>query len=210
MTELRVHLLVEDLQPQFATYMSTPLRARGFPAYAGEHSLIIEVSPALAIHRIADLALQAEPDMEPGILFAERQFGLLELHSDDLGGLREAGEAILAGIGASAESRLAPNLLYSGVIPAVADQHASILNRTRGASMLLPGQSLLLCEMEPALFACMAANEAEKEVPDVNIVDVQMIGASGRVFLSGKESDMLLAQKRVEAALSAIKGRRLP
>ncbi len=210
MTELRVCLLVEDLQPQFATYMSTPLRARGFPAYAGEHSLIIEVSPALAIHRVADLALQAEPDMEPGILFAERQFGVLELHSTDLAGLRDAGDAILAGIGVKAESQLAPQLLYSGVIPAVADQHASIVNRTRGASMLLPGQALLLCEMEPALFACMAANEAEKEVPEVNIVDVQMIGASGRVFLSGKEADMLRAEERIRASLSAIAGRSRP
>ena len=207
MTELRVYLLVEDLQQQFATYMSTPLRARGFPAYAGEHSLIIEVSPALAIHRIADLALRAEPDMEPGILFAERQFGVLELHSPDLAGLRDAGEAILQGIGAKAESQLAPELLYSGVIPAVADQHASIVNRTRGASMLLPGQALLLCEIVPALFACMAANEAEKEVPEVNIVDVQMIGASGRVFLSGKEADMLRAQERIRASLSTIAGR---
>ena len=210
MTELRVYLLVEDLQPQFATYMSTPLRARGFPAYAGEHSLIIEVSPALAIHRIADLALQAEPDMEPGILFAERQFGVLELHSPDLSGLRDAGDAILQGIGTKAESQLAPKLLYSGVIPAVADQHASIVNRTRGASMLLPGQALLLCEIEPALFACMAANEAEKEVPEVNIVDVQMIGASGRVFLSGKEADMLRAQERIKASLSTIAGRSRP
>ena len=210
MTELRVYLLVEDLQAQFATYMSTPLRARGFPAYAGEHSLIIEVAPALAIHRIADLALQAEPEMEPGILFAERQFGVLELHSDDLVRLREAGEAILNGIGARAESQLAPQLLYSGVIPEVADQHASIVNRTRGASMLLPGQALLLCEMAPALFACMAANEAEKEVPEINIVDVQMIGASGRVFLSGKEDDMRRAQTRIEASLSAIAGRSGP
>lgn len=207
MTELRVYLLVEDLQAQFATYMSTPLRARGYPAYAGEHSLIIEVAPALAIHEIADLALQAEPDMEPGILFAERQFGVLELHSTDFARLRDAGQAILNGIGTGAESQLAPQLLYSGVIPEVADQHASIVNRTRGASMLLPGQALLLCETAPALFACMAANEAEKEVPEINIVDVQMIGASGRVFLSGNEQDMRRAQARIETSLSAIAGR---
>ncbi len=210
MTELRVYLLVEDLQAQFATYMSTPLRARGYPAYAGENSLIIEVAPALAIHEIADLALQAEPDMEPGILFAERQFGVLELHSTDLARLRDAGQAILNGIGTGAESQLAPQLLYSGVIPEVADQHASIVNRTRGASMLLPGQALLLCETAPALFACMAANEAEKEVPEINIVDVQMIGASGRVFLSGKEDDMRRAQARIETSLSAIAGRGCP
>ena len=81
MTELRVYLPILDLQPQFAAYLSSPTRARGYPVYAGEHSLIVEVAPALSIHRIVDLALKASPDMEPGILFTERQFGLLELHS---------------------------------------------------------------------------------------------------------------------------------
>ena len=77
MTELRVYLPIYDLQPQFAAYLSTPTRARGYPPFEGQHSLIIEVSPALAIHRISDLALKAAPNMEPGILFTERQFGLL-------------------------------------------------------------------------------------------------------------------------------------
>ena len=44
------------------------------------HSLIVEVAPALAIHRIADFALKAAPELEPGLLFTERQFGVLELH----------------------------------------------------------------------------------------------------------------------------------
>ncbi|MFN3461335.1 MAG: microcompartment protein, partial [Oceanibaculum sp.] len=77
MTELRVYLLVEDLGRQFAAYMSTPTRARGYPPVEGEHSLIIEVAPALAIHRICDLALKKMPDMEPGLLYTERQYGIL-------------------------------------------------------------------------------------------------------------------------------------
>ena len=48
MTELRVYLLIESLARQFAAYMSTPMRARGYPPLEGEHSLIIEVAPALA------------------------------------------------------------------------------------------------------------------------------------------------------------------
>src|SRR5262249_52080036 len=79
MTELRVYLPIEDLQPQFAAYLSSPTRARGYPPFEGQHSLIIEVAPALAIHRITDLALKSNPAMEPGILYTERQFGLLEL-----------------------------------------------------------------------------------------------------------------------------------
>ena len=93
MTELRVYLPIEDLQPQFAAYLSSPTRARAYPPFKGQHSLIVEVTPALSIHRITDLALKAAPDMEPGILFTERQFGLLELHADSMEELNAAGQA---------------------------------------------------------------------------------------------------------------------
>ena len=207
MTELRVYLSIEDLQPQFAAYMSTPVRARGYPPMQGDHSLIIEVTPALSIHRIVDLALKAAPDMEPGILFTERRFGLLELHSKEPAEVRGAGEAILRGIGAKASDQLAPATLYTDVIEEVSDQHAIILNRMRNASMILPGQSLLLYEMAPALFAAVAANEAERVAPEAMIVDVQMMGASGRVFMAGETTDMENAREAIERALGKIEGR---
>ena len=209
MTELRVYLPIEDLQPQFAAYMSTPVRARGYPPMEGDHSLIIEVAPALAIHRVVDLALKVAPEMEPGILFTERQFGLLELHSQNHAEIDAAGSAILQGIGASASDQLAPSTLYTDIIEDVADQHAIILNRMRNASMILPGQSLLLYEMAPALFAAMAANEAEKAAPGATIVDIQMMGASGRVFLAGSTADLTVAQRVIEQTLEAVQGRSL-
>jgi len=207
MTELRVYLLIENLARQFAAYMSTPTRARGYPPLEGEHSLIIEVSPALAIHRICDLALKHAPDMEPGLLYTERQYGILELHAADLDYLKQAGGAILKGIGGKAEDQLKPRTLYADIIEAVADQHAIILNRTREASMLIPGKSLLVYELEPALFASVAANEAEKAAPGITIVDVQMIGASGRLFLSGSRKDCERARDRIDEVLGGIIGR---
>ena len=208
MTELRVYLPIEDLQPQFAAYMSTPVRARGYPPMQGDYSLIIEVAPALSIHRIVDLALKAAPDMEPGILFTERQFGLLELHSSDRSEVEEAGTAILTGIAARASDQLAPSTLYQDIIENIGDQHAIILNRMRNASMILPGQSLLLYEMEPALFAAVAANEAEKISPDATIVDIQMMGASGRIFMAGSMTDLNVAQDAIKETLQSIKGRK--
>lgn len=207
MTELRVYLPIRNLQPQFAAYMSTPMRARGYPPMAGDNSLIIEVAPALSIHRIVDLALKAAPDMEPGILFTERQFGLLELHSRDPDEVDAAGQAILDGIGAKATDQLAPSTLYTDIIEDIADQHAIILNRMRNASMIMPGQSLLLYEMAPALFAAVATNEAERAAPDSTIVDVQMMGATGRIFMAGSTDDLRVAQSSISDTLKAIKGR---
>jgi hypothetical protein len=174
----------------------------------GENSLIIEVAPALAIHHIADLALKAAPDMEPGLLFTERMFGLMELHSENVDELNAAGKAILDGIGAKATDQLAPKILYHDIIEDLSDQHAIILNRSRDGSILVPGVSLLIFEMAPALFACVAANEAERAAPEATINDVQMMGASGRIFMSGTTEDMEKARDAIIKTLEGVKGRK--
>ena len=205
--ELRVYLPLVDLQPQFAAYLGTPTRARGYPPYAGQHALIIEVAPGLAIERVTDLALRSVPGIEPGILFVERQFGVLEVHADSLDDVSRAGQAVLDGIGAKAEEQLRPRILYADVIEDVTDQHAVIINRNRQGSMLLPGESLLVFEMTPALFAAMAANEAEKASPDITLVDVQMIGAAGRVYIGGQTEAVERAREAITNALVAVVGR---
>jgi hypothetical protein len=207
MTELRVYLPIGRLMPQFAAYLSTPTRARGYPPMAGDSSLIVEVSPALAIHRIVDFAVKASPDLEPGLLFTERQFGVLELHSRDPRLVEAAGEAVLRGLNASPEGQLKPSILFSDIIAELSDQHAIILNRTREASMILPGESLLVFEVQPALFAAFAANEAERGAPTSTLVDVQMIGASGRVFMAGRSEELRRAESEIRRALSSISGR---
>lgn len=208
--ELRVYLLVEDLQQQFAAYLGTPTRARGYPPFVGDHALIIEVAPALAIERVTDLALRSVPGVEPGILYVERQFGVLEVHGRDLDDVKRAGQAILEGTGTSASDQLRPRVLYHDIIESITDQHAVIINRNRQGSMVMPGQALLVYEMTPALFAAVAANEAERAAPDITVVDVQFIGAAGRLYLSGRVEDVTLARDRITKVLESVEGREHP
>ena len=205
--ELRVYLTLETLQPQFAAYMGTPVRARGYPPFAGQHALIIEVAPGLMIERVIDLALKADPDIEPGILFVERQFGILEIHGSGKEKLLAAGRAVLKGLGLAEGDQLRPRILFTDVIEDIADQHAVIINRNRQASMILPGETLLVCEMVPALYAAIAANAAEKVAPGLTLVDVQMIGAAGRVYMSGKTADVERGLAEIERVLASIEGR---
>lgn len=205
--ELRVYLPLPELGRQFAAYLGTPTRARGYPPIEGDHALIVEVSPALAIERVIDLALKAVPEVEPGIHYVERQFGVLEVHAADQQAVQRAGQAILEGIGAKAHDALRPRLTYVGIIEDVTDQHAVILNRNREASMLLPGQSLLVAEMTPALFAAAAANAAEAVAPGLTLVSVSMIGAAGRLYLAGESSDMVVARDEIGRVLGAVAGR---
>ena len=206
--DLRVYLTLESLQPQFAAYLGTPTRARGYPPYAGQHALIIEVAPGLMIERVIDLALKADPDLEPGILFVERQFGILEIHGNDKAKLLQAGQAMLDGLGLGASEPLAAKILYTDVIENIADQHAVIINRNRQASMVLPGETLLIVEMVPALYAAIAANEAEKVAPKLTLVDVQMIGAAGRLYMSGTTADVEKGLAEIERVLAGIEGRK--
>lgn len=205
--ELRVYLPIASLQRQFAAFLGTPTRARGYPPAEGDTALIVEVAPGLAIERVTDLALRAEPEVEPGILFVERHFGVLEVHASSEDAVCRAGAAILAGLGCSAADQKRPQLLYSDVIADVTDQQAVIINRSRQGSMILPGQSLLICEMAPALFAAVAANHAEQVAPENTLVDVAMIGASGRVYIAGTTDDVSRAGDEIAALLAGIEGR---
>ena len=59
-------------------------------------------------------------------------------------------------------------------------------------SMVLAGESLFVLEMQPAAYSILAANEAEKAA-DVKVVDYRMMGATGRLYLSGREADIRAA-----------------
>jgi hypothetical protein len=200
--ELRVYLLLEDLQAQFAALMGKSTRGRGYPPLAGQTALIIEIAPALMIERVIDLGLKAAPAVEPGILFVERQFGVLEIHAHSRADVVDAGEAIVSGLGLSPESRVAARMLYMDVIEDVADIHAVIMNRSRHGSMVLPGEALLVMEVTPALYAAAAANQAERVAPHLTLVDVQMIGATGRVYVSGDPAGVRVAAEAMEDLLA--------
>ena len=72
--------------------------------------------------------------------------------------------------------------------------------------MLLGGQSLYMLEMEPAAYAPLAANEAEKAAA-INVLEVRSFGSMGRVYLGGEEADIDVGWR---AAVAAIEGPRGP
>ncbi|HMB76266.1 MAG TPA: BMC domain-containing protein, partial [Kiloniellaceae bacterium] len=95
---------------------------------------------------------------------------------------------------------MAPRILGSKVITNIDHQHAFLINRNKLGSMIIPGESLYTLEMQPASYAVIAANEAEKSA-NIKVVDYRMIGANGRVYLSGSEADIPNAREAAETAL---------
>ena len=91
---------------------------------------------------------------------------------------------MLRGTGRTATDQLRPRVLYHDIIDSITDQHAVILNRNRQGSMVMPGEALLVYQMTPALFAAVAANEAERAAPNVTVGDVRMIGVHRRAAVA--------------------------
>lgn len=201
--EIRSFAFLDNLQPQYAAFLGTV--AQGFLPLAGDSSLYVEVSPGIEINRLTDLALKATT-VKPGMQIIERYFGLLEIHSPDQAETRAAGEAILDSLGLTESDRIKPKILSSQIIRRIDDHHAQLINRMRHGHMIVPGETLYVLECEPAGYAPLAANEAEKAA-EVNVLEVRAAGAMGRVFLGGEERDIDVGWRAAVSALEALDGR---
>ncbi len=201
--DLRTHIIIDSLQLQMASYLSTV--SRGYLPVAGQSCCITEIAPGIEINTLTDVALKAT-NVTPGMQIVERAFGMLEVHSDSQGDTRMAGEAVLNSIGKKEEDRIKPRVLTSQLIKNVEDHHAQLINRTRKGMMLLRGDTLFVLEVEPAGYAYYAANEAEKSA-DINIIEVMGFGKFGRIYIGGNEADVLECKRTVEKRLSEISGR---
>lgn len=200
---LRAYVFIDSLQPQLAAFVG--LGARGFPPLKEQASIYIEVAPGIAINKMTDIALKAA-NVQPAAQVVERTFGMLEVHAYDKGEVQIAGEAAIANFGLSEQDRLTPYAATCEVIRSVEPMHAQIINRNRYGHMILPGESLFLFECDPAAYAVLAANEAEKAA-DVHLIDLKPFGAVGRLMMAGRESEIDSAMQAAINAIHSIQGR---
>ncbi|RMH82794.1 MAG: hypothetical protein D6681_17115 [Calditrichaeota bacterium] len=203
MVDLRSFVILDSLQPQYAAFLGTV--AQGFLPIAGMASLWVEISPGIEINRITDIALKST-QVTPGMQIVERLYGLLEVHSYSQADVRQAGKAILEALEIREEDRHKPRILSSQTIRRVDDHQTQLINRMRHGNMLIPGQTLYVMEVQPAAYAALAANEAEKAA-HINILEVRAFGSFGRVYLGGEERDIDVARPAAEKAIESITGR---
>src|SRR5438093_7957906 len=200
---LRAYVFLDDLQPQLAAFIGTT--ARGFLPVAGVASMFIETAPGLIINRLMDVALKAT-SCTPAIMVVERAFGLLEIHDFDKGQVRLGGQAVLDYLKLGERDRVKPRVVSDQVIRAVEPYHAQLINKIRYGDMLLAGESLLILETEPAGYIAFACNEALKAAR-VKLIDAQLFGAYGRLYLSRPEARIDAARDAAMGALSTLTGK---
>ena len=202
MVQLRGYIFLNSLQPQLASY--TAATTRGYLPIAGEASLWIEVDPGMAINRVTDIA-QKSNAVKPGLQVIERAFGVLEIHAPAQDVVMDAGDQILRHLGLKETDRQAPKVMTSEIITNIDPYQSMLINRMRKGNLLLEGQTLYILEVYPAIYTVFAANEAEKASP-ISLIDVQPIGAFGRLYLGGTESAIAEAAKAAEGSLQTVKG----
>lgn len=202
MIQLRTYVFLDSMQPQLASYTASTSRAYlPIPEVA---SLWVEIAPGIAINRVTDIA-QKSTSVEPGVQVVERAYGVLEVHAPEQDEVMESGRQILNYLGVKEEDRVVPQIYSSEIITNIDPYQSMLINRSRRGNMILAGQTLYILEVQPAAYIVFAANEAEKAAP-VSLIDIQPVGAFGRLYLAGTESVIEEGAKAAQCALRSIKG----
>jgi ethanolamine utilization microcompartment shell protein EutL len=195
--ELRTLTFIDSLQPQLAQYIAKDNRVYDPKEY--DSALMIEIAPAMEIHTMIDIALKATGVRLTSVV-TERQFGLMLAHHSDQGEIKEAGKAILRETALDENDRAAVEILTQKTIRSVEQDHAIMFTGTAKGNMVIAGESVFILEITPAAYLMIACNEALKAA-NVKLIDIKPFGATGRLILSGSESEIDSAAEAAEKIL---------
>ncbi len=204
--DLRTLTVIDSLQPQVTGFLQTV--CQGFMPLENQAALFLEIAPGIAINQLTDRVLK-NTSCQPGMQIVERAYGLLEVHEEDQGQVREAANIACEEMGVTIEHRLKPKIMSSQIITGIDGKQSQLINRMRHGDMIVAGQSLYILEVHPAGYAALAANEAEKAA-DIRLLEFSCFGAFGRLWLGGSEADIHEAARAAEACLNEIVGRENP
>ena len=197
MPELRAFVEIDALQPQWAAYVAQT--CQGDPPLAGMAQLYVEVAPANTVFALVDAAVK-NADVRSALQVVERQYGTLELHGRDPASVKTAGDVVLEQLRVLRDDLPQAAIVGEETVTRVDANQAQLVNRLRSANLLLANETMFVLELQPAAYIAAAANAAEKHAP-VKLVYAAMLGASGRLILSGRDDEIAEARS---AALGAV------
>lgn len=202
--DLRTFAIVDNMQPQYAAITGTV--SKGDIPLAGMSELYIELAPGSGVYDLMNVALKAS-SAKPAFQIVEREYGEIELHSFLPDDVKQAGEAILEACGLTITDRMRPRIVSEQIISNVDAYQAQLINRdSRHGSVLVPGESVFIMEVEPAAYISVAVNEAEKNA-DIKVVTFDPVGRYGRLYVSGIQSEVRSARDAAIAAIESMEGR---
>ncbi|MBM4352734.1 MAG: hypothetical protein FJ109_02905 [Deltaproteobacteria bacterium] len=203
--ELRTYTFIDSLQPQLAQYIAKDNRV--YDPAEFDAAVFLELAPAMEIHKMIDLVLK-RTKVRLGSLVTERHFGMMQIHHADQGEVLEAGRIVFDQTGLSVANRAEVKILASHIIRGVEQDHAISFTALAKGNMVLAGDSILILEATPAAYLAIACNEALKAAR-VKLNTVIPWGATGRLIMSGPESEIDSASDAAQAILNKLNEERL-
>lgn len=197
---LRAYVFIDQLQPQLAQFIAKDNRVYDPSEY--DAALMLELAPAMEIHRMTDLALKATR-VRLGSVVTEREFGLMQVQHADQGEVIEAGEAVLRQTGLTQGDRSPVEVVTNMVIRGIEQDHAIYFTGTSKGNMVLAQESVFILETKPAAYLTLACNEALK-AGRVKLISVRPFGATGRLVMSGPEAEIDVASAAALKSLDAL------
>ncbi len=196
--QLRTYIFIDQMQPQLAQFIAKDNRVYDPKEY--DAAIMLELAPAMEIHRMIDFALKST-NVRLGSVVTERQYGLMQIQHEDQGEVLAAGAAVLEQTGLTEKDRAPLKILTNMVIRGIEQDHAIFFTGTSKGNMVLADESVFILEVTPAAYLTIACNEALKAA-NVKLITIRPFGATGRLVISGPESEIDSAK---EAALSILK-----
>ena len=184
--ELRTLTFIDSLQPQLAQYIAKDNRVYDPSEY--DAALLIEIAPAMEIHTMIDVALKATKVRLSSVV-TERIYGLMMAHHVDQGEVREAGNVVLRRTNLDENDRAEVKILTEKTIRSVEQDHAIMFTGVAKGNMVLAGESIFILEATPAAYLMIACNQALKAAR-IKLIDIRPFGATGRLIMSGPESEI--------------------
>lgn len=203
--ELRTYIFMDQLQPALAQFIAKDNRV--YDPAEFDAALLVELAPAMEIHRMIDLVLK-RTGVRLGSVVTERVFGMMLVQNADQGEVIEAGRIVLAETGLSVGQRAEAKLIANHIIRGVEQDHAISFTGTSHGDMVLAGESVLIMEAAPAGYLMIACNEALKAAR-VKLNSIRPFGATGRLVLSGPESEIDSAAEAAMAILDKLNAERV-
>ena len=187
--DLRTFIFIDQMQPQLAQFIAKDNRVYDPKEY--DAAIMLELAPAMEIHRMIDLALKAT-NVRLGSVVTERVYGLMQIQHEDQGEVIEAGEAVLRQAGLTPKDRTPVKLVTNMIIRGIEQDHAIFFTGTSKGNMVLAGDSVFILEVAPAAYLTVACNEALKAA-EVKLVNIRPFGATGRLVMCGAEAEIDVA-----------------
>ena len=186
--QLNLYHVIEDLQPQYAAYSAVAARAQSAVPAPGDSVLSVDFGSSLDVDRLLHDLLSDPVIADLNLVSLERHGSIFEFIASSAEQIKMVSKLLLKKFDTEPPGTETPHISNHIVIDDVTPHHATLINRARKGDMIIPGETLLIIEIQPAQTAGLYFNTLEKDNPEIRLIHIDE--RAGRVLVCGQKADL--------------------